>query len=112
MRSCGPGGRRSRTSPAPPGAVTNAWALPRKVPLCSPGRHLSHFGPDQQQRHRQPEPEIDFDSTTRSGTIPAPSKLKKVPVRPQPACMSSTISSAPCRAAIAATRRSHSARRR
>ena len=25
-------------------AVTKAWLLPRKVPLCSPGSHLSSSG--------------------------------------------------------------------
>nr|WP_261402665.1 hypothetical protein [Chenggangzhangella methanolivorans] len=41
-----------------------------------------------------------------SGSIPARSKLKKRPVRPQPACTSSTISSAPSRFATSARARS------
>ena len=40
----------------------------------------------------KPMPPIDFDRHTMSGTTPARSKLKKSPVRPQPAWMSSTMS--------------------
>ena len=40
----------------------------------------------------RPLPEIDLDRQIRSGWIPAGSNEKNVPVRPQPAWMSSTMS--------------------
>jgi hypothetical protein len=44
----------------------------------------------------RPLPLIDFDMQMISGSRPAASKLKKLPVRPQPAWMSSTISRISC----------------
>src|SRR5690606_9039550 len=87
-------------------AVTKAWLLPRKVPLCSPGAHLSKPGRMSVTAKGGPMPESDLASVTTSGLTPARSKLKNEPVRPQPAWMSSTMNSAPCRRAIASMRRS------
>ena len=43
-----------------------------------------------------PYPLMDLDRRITSGTIPAGSKEKDGPVRPQPIWMSSTTRSAPC----------------
>ncbi|MDT4875494.1 hypothetical protein FQZ97_1108660 [compost metagenome] len=72
-------------------ADTKAMLLPRKVPLCWPGFQTSCSGLSSTTDKGRPKPESDFDSVTISGLMPAGSKLKKVPVRPQPAWMSSTI---------------------
>ncbi len=53
---------------------------------------------------------MDFDRVTMSGVIPASSKEKKPPVRPQPIWMSSTISSMSWRWHRSWSARSHSAR--
>src|SRR3546814_691664 len=88
-------------------AVTKAWLLPRKVPLCSPGDHRSSSGRNRVSAKGSPMPESDLAWVTMSGVKPMVSKLKKGPVRPQPAWMSSTISNAPCAFASPAMRRSH-----
>ena len=53
---------------------------------------------------------MDLETVTMSGTMPASSKEKKAPVRPQPIWMSSTISSMSCRSHSSRSARSHSAR--
>jgi NAD(P)-dependent dehydrogenase (short-subunit alcohol dehydrogenase family) len=60
--------------------------------LAAPGFHLSSSGRISTTENGRPYALSDFDSVTRSGRMPARSKLKNVPVRPQPAWMSSTIS--------------------
>ncbi len=78
-------------------AVTNAGLLPRKVPLCSPGSQMSSSGLNRHSDMGSPYPLMDLDTVTMSGVMPASSKEKKAPVRPQPIWMSSTISSMSCR---------------
>src|SRR5690606_15164409 len=77
-------------------AVTKAWLLPRKVPLCSPGSHWSSSRRMTTTAKGRPKPLRDLDRVMMSGLMPISSKLKKVPVRPQPAWMSSTMSSMSC----------------
>ncbi len=55
-----------------------------------------------------PMPDRDFESVTMSGLIPARSKEKNGPVRPQPIWMSSTMNSSSCSRQTASSPRSHS----
>ena len=57
-----------------------------------------------------PYPLMDFETVTMSGVMPASSKEKNAPVRPQPIWMSSTIRSMSQRSQTSASLRSHSAR--
>ncbi len=51
---------------------------------------------------------MDLESVTMSGTMPDSSKLKNPPVRPQPICTSSTMSTMPWRVVRSRSFRSHS----
>ncbi len=57
----------------------------------------------------RPKPDSDLDRVMMSGLMPISSKLKKLPVRPQPAWMSSTISSISCLRQSFSSLRTHSA---
>jgi hypothetical protein len=85
--------------------VTKAKLLPRKVPLCSPGRQTSSSGFKSTSEKGRPYPLSALDRHTMSGVMPLSSKEKNVPVRPQPAWMSSTIRRLSCRLARSARRR-------
>src|SRR5699024_4226267 len=73
-------------------APRNAKLFPRNVPLCSPGLHVSYSGLINVIAIGSPNPPMDLERQTISGSIPAGSKLKNVPVLPFPACTSSTMS--------------------
>jgi hypothetical protein len=88
-------------------AVTKARLLPRNVPSCSPGRHTSSSGRMSVRAIGRPYPLRDLDRHTISGAIPAASKLKNGPVRPQPAWMSSMMRGMSAPAHKAARRCNH-----